>query len=364
MPDLRLRAFVSALFVLATLVAPLPAMAQINVMAPFNMAQAMDEEAVKLGDGVAYADGPRKRLDVYTPKNPTGSAPVVIFIYGGAWRNGNRADYEFAGRALAAAGFVTVVPDYRLFPEVRYPDFLEDNAQAVRWVQDNIKTYGGDTQRVFLAGHSAGAYNAVMLALDHSFFEEYGVTMPIRGVAALSGPYNFYPFEYGEVRDTFGEAPNPEGTQPVNLVTADTPPMFLATGTHDPIVRRQNTEVLAERLKTQGIWVTERYYEGFGHMEPAFALGKMMRWRMPVYADMVEFFYRFGAFPSGTPRPNFTPEPPQPAHDPILATIDKLDEVLQPISDGSGASEGNDAPGNVVEAPGNVVEAPTDAVTP
>jgi acetyl esterase/lipase len=347
-----------------TLAATAPAFAQINVMAPFNIGGAVDEEAVKLGDNVAYADGERKRLDVYTPKNPSGAAPVVFFIYGGAWRNGNKADYEFVGRALAAAGFVTVVPDYRLFPEVRYPDFLEDNAQALRWVQDNIKTYGGDIQRLFIAGHSAGAYNSVMLALDHSFLDEYGVTAPIRGVAALSGPYNFYPFEYGEVRDTFGEAPNPEGTQPVNLVTANAPPMFLATGTHDPIVRRQNTEVLAERLKAQGVWVTERYYEGFGHMEPVFAVGKLMRWRMPVYADMVEFFYRFGAFPSGTPRPNFVPDPPQPANDPIIAVIDRLDDVLQPISDGSGAAEGNDAPGNRVEAPTNSVGTPGNAVTP
>ncbi|WP_244545392.1 alpha/beta hydrolase [Devosia enhydra] len=345
------------------LLASSAAQAQIDVMAPFNMAQAMDEEPVKLGDGVAYADGQRKKLDVYTPKNPSGAAPVVVFIYGGAWRNGNRADYQFVGRALASAGFVTVIPDYRLFPEVKYPDFIEDNAQALRWVQDNITKYGGDPQRVFLAGHSAGAYNAVMLALDSSFMREYGVDLQIRGVAALSGPYNFYPFEYGEVRDTFGEAPNPEGTQPVNLVTGNAPPMFLATGTHDPIVRRQNTEVLAERLKAQGIWVTERYYEGFGHMEPVFAMGKMLRWRMPVFADMVEFFHRFGAFPSGTPRPNFVPEPPMAAPDPILAVIDELDTILQPISDGAGdgaapASETPSVPAPDAAAPANTVVPP------
>jgi acetyl esterase/lipase len=312
-----------------------PSLAQLGLMSAFNLPTAMEANVVKLGDNVAYADGDRKKLDVYAPKNPTAAAPVVVFIYGGAWRNGSKADYEFVGHALAAAGFVTVIPDYRLFPEVRYPDFLEDNAQALAWVAKNIGRYGGDPQRLFLAGHSAGAYNAVMLALDSSFLREYGAELTIRGVAAISGPYNFYPFEYNEVRDTFGQAPNPEGTQPVNLVTDRAPPMFLATGTFDPIVRMQNTEALAERLKKRSIWVTEKYYEGFGHMEPVIALGQMMRWRMPVLSDMVEFFFRFGAFPSGAPRPDFTPEPPQDKPDPVLAVIDRLDAALSPLAYGA-----------------------------
>ncbi|UXN74762.1 alpha/beta hydrolase [Devosia sp. A8/3-2] len=232
-----------------------------------------------------------------TPPSSSAPAPVVYFIYGGGWNRGERSDYQFVGRALAARGFVTVIADYRLVPEVRYPEFLEDNANGLRWVQDNIAQYGGDPNRVFSAGHSAGAYNAVMLALDPSFLREYGVTLSILGVAALSGPYDFYPFEYGEVRDAFGDAPNPQGTQPINLVTSNTPPMYLATGTTDPIVRMQNTERFAQKLKDSGIWVTTKYYNGFGHMEPVIAMGSMWRWRMPVLDDMVSFFQMFGAFP-------------------------------------------------------------------
>lgn len=310
-----------------------PALA-INIMDPFNMEQAMDAGSVKLGNGVAYADGPRKKLDIYAPQNPDGASPVVFFIYGGGWNQGARGDYQFVGRALASRGFVTVIADYRLVPEVRYPEFLEDNAQAMRWVQDNITRYGGDPNRVFLSGHSAGAYGAVMLALDSSFFREYGVTLPIRGVAALSGPYDFYPFEYNEVREAFGSAPNPEGTQPINLVTPDVPPMYLASGTTDPIVRVQNTENLAQRLKGQGVWVTEKYYEGFGHMEPVMAIGAMWRWRMPVLDDMVEFFQRFGAFPKGAPR--VAPDTNQMANSasdsvPMGDIARQLDALFQPI---------------------------------
>lgn len=309
---------------------PLPAQA-LSIMDPFNIEQAMDTNAVKIGDGVAYADGPRKKLDIYAPKNPDGPAPVLFFIYGGGWKNGDRADYNFVGRAFAARGFVTVIADYRLVPEVKYPEFLEDNAQALRWVQDNIAKYGGDKQRLFIAGHSAGAYGAVMLGLDHSFFREYDITMPIRAVAALSGPYDFYPFEYDEVRNAFGDAPNPEGTQPVNLVTSDSPPMFLASGTTDPIVRVQNTENMAKRLRAQNVWVTERYYDGFGHMEPVFAIGAMWRWRAPVLEDMIEFFYRFGAFPSGVPYMAVAPEPPQDNFQPMSEIIAQMDKMLSPV---------------------------------
>lgn len=303
----------------------------LSLMDPFNQPLAMDMTGVaKVGDNIAYADGLRHRLDVYAPEQRGELAPVVFFIYGGAWAGGVKEDYQFAGRALAARGFVVVIADYRVFPEVRYPDFLEDCANALRWVQDNITRYGGDPNRLFLAGHSAGAYNAVMLALDPSFLRDYGVTMGIRGVAAISGPYDFYPFEYGQVTDIFGEAPNPEGTQPINLVTADAPPMFLAAGTYDPIVRMQNSAGLALRLRALGVWVTEKYYDGFGHMEPVIAMGAMWRWRMPILDDMVEFFTTFGAFPSGVPRVAVVPEAPEGVM-PDGQPMDAMDKIIQQL---------------------------------
>lgn len=308
-----------------------PASAQVTIFSPFNIADAMDKGVEKTTD-VPYAPGQRGKLDVYRPEKLEGTAPVVMFIYGGGWGSGSKFEYEFAGRALAAAGYVAVVPDYRVYPEVKYPGFLSDNAAAVRWVQDNIASYGGDPNRFFIAGHSAGAYNAVMLGLDGSFLRDAGVTMPVRAIAGISGPYNFYPFEYDEVRRTFGDAPNPEGTQPINLVAPGAPPIFLASGTSDPIVRIENSKALAEKLKAEGDWVTERYYDGFGHLEPVISMGSMMRFRMPILQDMLDFFQTFGAFPSGTPRPVFTPSPPE---DEMTAVIKQMDEVLNPISSNS-----------------------------
>ncbi|MBN9311294.1 MAG: alpha/beta hydrolase [Devosia sp.] len=124
----------------------LPAFAQVTIFSPFNIAEAMDPGVKKTAD-IPYADGQRKKLDIYRPKDMSGPAPVVMFIYGGSWRAGDKFEYEFAGRALAASGFVTVIADYRLWPDVKYPDFLEDCAQAMRWIQDNIASYGGDPKR-------------------------------------------------------------------------------------------------------------------------------------------------------------------------------------------------------------------------
>ena len=326
-----------ALAAIALLAALLPASAHaVSIMDPFNVSAAMDSGTSRVGDAIAYGDGNRSRLDVYAPEQRGAAAPVVFFIYGGGWSRGERREYEFVGRALASRGFVTVIADYRLWPEVSYPSFLEDGARALRWVQDNIAQYGGDPNRLFLAGHSAGAYNAVMQALDPSFRNEFGVTMPILGVAALSGPFDFYPFEYNEVRDVFGQAPNPEGTQPINLITSASPPMYLATGTTDPIVRMQNTERFADRLRAQGVWVTSQYYDGFGHMEPVIAMGALWRWRMPVLDDMVGFFQRFGAFPSGVPYLAVAPEAPEMLPESVMPTdqiVQQLNDLYQPIED-------------------------------
>jgi len=328
---------VAALLLALTLgsVSVAPAVAQVTIFSPFNISEAMDQGVKKTAD-IRYREGKRGMLDIYTPEKTDGLAPVVMFIYGGAWAAGDKFEYEFVGRAFAANGYVAVIADYRLYPEVKYPDFLEDCAAATRWIEENIVDYGGDPRRFFLAGHSAGAYNAVMLGLDASFFRDQGVTMPIRAVAAISGPFNFYPFEYDQVRVIFGDAPNPEGTQPINLVAAGDPPIFLGSGTSDPIVRVENSKALAEKLRAQGVWVTEKYYEGFGHLEPIVSMGAMMRFRMPILQDMLNFFQTFGAFPSGTPRPVFTPSPPE---DQMTNVIKQMDTILQPISDGGRRNE-------------------------
>ncbi|SEN39147.1 Acetyl esterase/lipase [Sphingomonas gellani] len=241
--------------------------------------------------GAPYGSEPRQALDVWVPrKRHAGRLPVVVFFYGGAWVAGSRAEYGFAGRAYAGQGFVAVVPDYRLVPQVRYPAFVQDGAQAIRWVRDNVARYGGDPARITLAGYSAGAYNAAMLALDGRFLREAGVDPRIVCAAALlAGPYDFYPFDDKRAVDAFGAWPRPQETQPIAQVRADAPPLWLAYGSADTVVRPRNSIALAERLRAAGAPVVLREYPGRSHVDLVMALSRPFRGKGPVLADSSAF---------------------------------------------------------------------------
>ena len=249
-----------------------------------------DAGGVKAAGDVAYGPDPRQTLDVYVPAARPSGAPVAVFFYGGSWMSGSRADYAFVGEALAAGGFVTIVPDYRVYPQVRFPSFLDDGAGAVRWAADTAAQYGGDPRRIVLAGHSAGAYNAAMLALDTRYLRRAGVDpRSVRAFAGLSGPYDFFPFDNDTAVQVFGDAPNKPATQPVSFVRPSSPPAFLATGDADTTVRPKNTASLAAKLRTAGVPAAERVYPGLDHKDTLLALSVLLRGTAPILAEMTAF---------------------------------------------------------------------------
>lgn len=224
-----------------------------------------DEEARETRD-IAYGDGPRQRLDVYVPANPSDEpAPVVVFFYGGAWDSGNKADYRFVGRTMAARGFVVVIPDYRVYPEVVFPGFVEDAAAAVARTFERAPDFGGDTSRVFLMGHSAGAHIAAMVALDGRYLEAVGHSPgQLAGWIGLSGPYDFLPLKSQRLKKIFGD-PAPPTTQPVEFVSPAAPPALLITGDADSRVIPRNTHRLAARLEEAAVPVRKIVYPDVGH---------------------------------------------------------------------------------------------------
>lgn len=243
--------------------------------------------------GEAYGVGPRQRLDVYAPRGGQAPAPIAVFFYGGSWDSGRRQDYSWVGRALASRGFVAVVADYRVYPEVRYPGFLQDGAQAVKWASDNARSFGGDPDRIVLAGHSAGAYNAVMLGLDGRYLREAGLDpRKVKAIAGLAGPYDFLPLDDKTTRRVFGEAGDLPGTQPMAYVSKDSPAAFLATGDADSIVYPRNTVALARKLRDAGVAVEERHYAGVDHIRIVLALSRPLRGGAPVLAEMTDFLRR------------------------------------------------------------------------
>jgi acetyl esterase/lipase len=237
---------------------------------------------------IAYGPAPRQTLDVYAPRTHGAGRPVVVFFYGGSWDTGAKAMYAFVGQALAQQGYVAVVADYRLYPAVRWPTFLQDCALATRWARDHGGDYGGDASRLVLMGHSAGAYNAVDLALDKRWLREAGVDPDhdVRAVVGLSGPYDFLPLKSAELKTIFGPEPGRADTQPISHVDGQAAPLLLVYGDKDTVVDPGNSERLAAKVRAAGGRVTVIAYPGIGHIRTVAALAGPLRWLAPVMRDV------------------------------------------------------------------------------
>jgi acetyl esterase/lipase len=243
-----------------------------------------------VAEGLAFGSH-GQMLDIWAPEGkPDRKLPVVVFWYGGGWAKGDRASYAFAGRALAREGFLVVVPDYRKVPKVLFPAFLDDGAEAVAWVEENIAAHGGDPARVAFMGHSAGAYQAVMLALDSKRLAAAGADPGIvKAAVGLSGPYDFYPFDKPRSIAAMGQWPRPLETQPIEFARKDAPPLLLVTSEGDETVRPKNANNLGAKLRGLGAPVEVKNYGPLDHEEVVMALSLPFRSKGPVLADSVAF---------------------------------------------------------------------------
>lgn len=246
----------------------------------------------------AYGPSPRQTLDVYVPHAPAiGTLPVVVFFYGGNWDSGNKKDYLFVAEALTSRGFVTVLADYRLYPEVRYPGFMDDGAAAVTWTLNHLADFRGDPARVHLMGHSAGAYIAADLVLDERWLGERRGA--IRSVVGLAGPYDFLPLTDPTLKIIFGTPADITVTQPINHVDGRSPPLLLMSGIKDTTVRPGNSERLAAKVRERGGQAFEHYYPSLSHVTLIAAMAKPTRFLGPVLEDVTRFLTT-GAPPAET----------------------------------------------------------------
>ena len=238
---------------------------------------------------IAYGADPWQRLDIYTPDGLTKPAPVILFFYGGSWQTGTKDIYKFLGQSFASKGIVTVVANYRLYPQVKFPAFIEDGANAFKFVHENIAQYGGDPARIFLMGHSAGAHIAVMLDSDLSYLKAADADPSwVRGVIGISGPYDFLPLTDPKLIDMFG-GDRVAATQPINFIDGKRAPMLLVTGTDDDTVRPGNTGRMAKKLKSFGSDVETKYYPGTGHIGIIVSLAPGFRGNTTLRDDITQF---------------------------------------------------------------------------
>ncbi|GAC1326216.1 MAG: alpha/beta hydrolase [Collimonas sp.] len=272
----------AALLLLAVLAACSP-------LAAINALSSGSESRVT--PNLSYGAGPRHKLDIYAPLAATEPAPVVVFFYGGNWTSGERADYAFVGHALAARGIVAVIADYRLYPDVRYPDFLDDAAQAVAWTVKEVAHYGGDPKRLFVMGHSSGAYNAAMIALDGRWLGRQGMTpAAVHGWIGLAGPYDFIPIANKTTRPVFLFPDTPPDSQPINHVSASAAPALLIAPEEDNLVDpKRNTGGMARELRAHGVPVTELYFGKVSHQTLVASLSSPLRALAPTLDTVARF---------------------------------------------------------------------------
>ena len=256
-----------------------------------------DSESSRVVLGIPYGSDPRQQLDVYVPANRAGPVPVALFFFGGSWNRGNRSDYKFVGEALASRGILAVIADYRLYPQVRYPEFLEDSARAAAWTIANVQTHGGDSKRIYVMGHSSGAYNAAMLALDPRWMTNAGLSSTaFAGFIGLAGPYDFLPIENPDVKPVFFFPDSPPDSQPIRYGGAGAPRSFLAAPDSDSLVNpERNTHQLADKLAAAGVAVIYKRYPRVSHASLIGAMGRPLRWLAPVLDDVDAFIHAGGA---------------------------------------------------------------------
>ena len=273
---------------------------------------------------VPYAPGARQRLDVYAPRGGRSGAPVVVFLYGGRWQHGSKEQYRLVGDALTRRGVLAVVPDYRVYPAVRFPAWVQDAAAAVRWTRDNISRFGGDPDRIFLAGHSAGGHTVALLALDDHYLREAGVrSSAIRGAAVLAGPVATE-WTDADVQALMGPRASWPATYPLTYADGSGPPLLLLHGARDRVVSPANSVRLAERVRERGGCARAVMYRGLDHVGIVVALALPRLEIAPVFEDLMRFLARPdqpacraaqpGVRRAVVPRPTRPADPARPSH--------------------------------------------------
>lgn len=244
----------------------------------------------KQGD-ISYGDHPRLKLDVYKPKTPKADAPVLVYVHGGGWNSGDKNLYKFVGDSFTGDGYTVVAPNYRLHPNSVYPDPLTDTAKAVAWT---AKQY--PDRPLILMGHSAGAYNVLMMGLDKAFLAAEGVNMceRVSGIISLAGPTGIVPLEAEPYVTVFPDKFTGKDAA-LNNVDAPAPPLFLMNGEKDDQVYPRNAIALDKKVKERGGVSDLRLYPKLSHTDAAKVLSRYFDGDSTLKADILAFMAQHGA---------------------------------------------------------------------
>lgn len=238
-----------------------------------------------LTEDIAYGEDPRQKLDIYHPETRIDDHKLIVFIYGGAWRMGNKNEYEFVGQALSSSGHTVVIPDYRLYPQVVFPDFITDVAKAVTSLPDQPSLSDIDTHSIVIMGHSSGAHSAAMLTTDPQYLSGSGVT--VSALVGLSGPYDL-PLDHDEVKSVFAGSPA-RAVKPVQLADTTHPRTLLLHGLSDSRVIPRHTRRFAEALQQHNVPVTTHLLDNGSHAGVLAGIAAPLRFTNDTLPNILEF---------------------------------------------------------------------------
>ncbi len=263
-----------------------------SACSPVNLLNSMiPSEGYNIKADIAYGDLDRQQLDIYIPKsNSEKPLPVVLFYYGGGWDSGAKENYLFVAEAFTSKNYITVIPDYRVFPEVTFPEFMLDPVSAGKWVKQHIASYGGDPENIFVVGHSAGAHIGMMLNLNKDYLASVDLKPnQFRAYLGLAGPYDFLPLQSKRLKEIFGPEETRWKSQPINFVTGENQPTLLMVGLKDGTVWPRNTINLANAISEKNGQVEVLKYPNYGHVDMVAKLAKPFRADSRLLTDMVQF---------------------------------------------------------------------------
>ncbi len=238
-----------------------------------------------------YGPDARNVLDVYRPEGSRAdaTAPMLLFIHGGSWTNGSKNDYKFVGESFARAGYVTAVMNYRLAPVNRYPAYIQDAAQALKYLRVHAPELGGNPDALYVMGHSAGAFNAVELVDNARWLTEAGVPISaVKAVVGVAGPYD-YDYRPLPSANAFPEGSNPADIMPSYHVRRDAPPHLLLVAGDDQVVEPPNAVKMEAALKAAGVPVTRTVLPRLDHYTIVGSLARSLSFLGNTRQDALEF---------------------------------------------------------------------------
>lgn len=253
-----------------------------NIPASFN--------AAKTYQNIVYNQETAQTLDLYVPKSMNQSFPVLVFFYGGRWTDGSKEQYRFIADAFTKQGYLVAIPNYRKYPNVKSPAFTQDGASAIAWIHANIGQYRGDSENIFVAGHSSGAHIGALVCADPKYLKAHNLTPNIiKGFAGLSGPYDFVPKE-DDLKDMFGPPERYSEMQAPNFIKGQQPPMLLIHGLEDEIVLLKNAQNLEAAIAKNGGEVKLKTYKELNHIETVGSLMWFWDGKSDIKEQMIKFF--------------------------------------------------------------------------